>query len=110
MTGGGGGTGISLNAACAATATAPDVAFTNAGTAAATILQVAVTFNGKTYTAAPTGGTLCVIGASGSTTNTVYINFSTGGTNLPFGASGNQYTGYIALNNGAQVVFTGVFQ
>ncbi len=109
MTGGGAGTGTTLVAACAATATAPDVAFSNAGTAAATILQVAVTFNGKTYTAAPTGAGLCVIGASGSATSTVYINFTTGGTGLPFGASGNQFTGYVALNNGAQVVFTGVF-
>ncbi len=110
VTAAGGGTGTTLAAACAASATAPNVAFANSGTAAATIIQISLTFNGKTYTAAPTGGALCVVRASGSTTSTVYVNFSTGGTNLPFGAPGNQFTGYAALNNGAQVMFTGVFQ
>ncbi|MDG6934135.1 MAG: type IV pilin N-terminal domain-containing protein [Nitrososphaerota archaeon] len=98
---GGTGSGTSLAAACATSATAPDVVLTNTGTGAASVTGASLTFGGTTYVSSTPTGT-CVAAAG----STLFVNLS----GLAMGASGNAYTGTVTLSNGEIAQFTGVFQ
>ncbi len=98
------GAGITLAAACATSATAPDIVLTNTGTGAASVTGTSLTFGGSTYVSSTPSGT-CTIAAGA----TLFLNLDAG-SSTGMGASGNAYTGTVTLSNGEIAQFTGVFQ
>ncbi len=99
--------GAGLAVTCAATAGTPAMGFvqlSNLGTANAQVTAVSLTFGGNTYSATLTscGGT-SPINAGGN----LYLQFTANAAAAT--ATGQQYSGFAVISNGAQVVFTGAF-
>jgi flagellin-like protein len=95
-------------AACLTTAPASTSGYlqlTNTGTASTVASTISLTYGGSTFSVALTGGTTCTVPSGGS----MYIGITTL-TGFPaIGSSGQQFTGFVVMSNGAQVVYTGVF-
>ncbi|MDE1854204.1 MAG: type IV pilin N-terminal domain-containing protein [Thaumarchaeota archaeon] len=92
---------VACATAASTTAGVGNIQFSNSGSANAAITTVSLTYGGKTYSsAAPTSG--CTVTAGSS----LYITISVYPAAL---TSGQQFTGFVVTNNGAQVVFTGTF-
>jgi hypothetical protein len=104
--------GVPTGFICGTTPTAPYLTLTNTGTTAAAVASVTITWAGANSAFAAPGG--CIIGASGSSTATTYLNFAAASYLAAQGAqdavSGQSYTGTVTLSNGAQLLFTGVWQ
>ena len=80
------------------------ITLVNSGTGSTAADLVTLTFGGNTYTASVISAS-CGVGASGSSSSTLYIILSglTGG-------SGTSYTGSVSLTNGGSPPFSGVFE
>ncbi len=80
------------------------VTLSNLGTANAQVTAISLTFGGNTYSATLTncGGT-SPINAGG----TLYLQFTANAAAAS--STGQQYSGFAVISNGAQVVFTGTF-
>jgi hypothetical protein len=117
-------TGVSLSASyflaggttttftCAASSSAATVSLTNAGSGSGTVVGVMITWAGSDNAFTPSGA--CKIGAAGSSTSTAYVTFPSTSKLSSRGAvdatPGQPFTGTISLSNGAQLLFTGVWQ
>jgi len=89
--------------------TAPYLTMTNTGSASSAVTGITITWAGANNPFALTAATTCSVGAAGSTSAVTYAQFVAGKvTVLP--VSGQTYSGTITLSNGANLLFTGVWQ
>jgi flagellin-like protein len=90
----------SLAATCSATGSGSYLQLSNTGTASTVASTLSMTYGGNTYTS--TLPTSCTVGSGSSE----YVIVSA----LPVAPNpGTQFTGFVVMSNGAQVVYTGVF-
>jgi len=115
-------TGTSLTAAgfaagtagditCVTTAPAvPYITLTNTGTASATVTGVTITWAGANNAFALHAATTCSVGAAGSASATTFAQFTTTPKVTVLPVAGQTYSGIVTLSNGAQLLFTGIWQ
>ena len=95
------------SATCSATGGADYVAFRNTGTQSATINSFALTYEGQTFSALPSGAGACTLVAGGAT---VFVNLVFTGATGKLVSSGTQYVGTISASNGGASAYSGHFQ
>jgi flagellin-like protein len=95
----------STGVTCAASPSGNYLQLTNTGTASTVASTMSITYGGSTYsTNFGNAGAACTVPSGGS----LYITITAAG--FPASAtSGQQFTGFVVMSNGAQVVYTGVF-
>src|SRR5712692_9227115 len=93
---------------CSTTPAPNYLTLTNTGSGSASIASISLTWaaNNQAYTLSGT----CNIGASGSTSSTTYVIFTTTTKLTPDSTAGGSYTGTVTLSNGAQLLLTGIWQ
>jgi flagellin-like protein len=101
--------GATTTFTCAVSPSQAYLTLTNTGTGAASVSTVAITWAGvnNAYSLSNT----CNVGASGSATSTIYIIFPAFTLiSTKSAAAGQAFTGTVTLSNGAQLLFTGIWQ
>jgi hypothetical protein len=102
-----GAAGAQLAVTCSGTQGSPAFGFlelSNVGITNAQVIAVSLIYGGNTYSAVLTncGGTSPIYVGS-----TLFLQFT---QNAPAASTpGQQYSGFVVLNNGAQVIFSGTF-
>jgi FlaG/FlaF family flagellin (archaellin) len=93
---------------CASSSPGSYVAITNTGTLGSSVTAVSITWAGTNAAYTPSGA--CEIGATGSATASMYLNFPATTLIAPGAMAGQSYTGTVTLSNGAQLLLTGTWQ
>ncbi len=99
--------GSTTTFACASTSSGAYLTLLNSGSGRAVVAGVTITWAGTDDFFRVSGA--CAIGASGSTTATSYLIFPTTTKITPSAVTGQPFSGTVALSNGAQLLFTGMW-
>jgi hypothetical protein len=101
-------TGSTMTFTCSTASSGAYLTVTNTGTGSVASATISITWGG--INTAYTLSGVCIMGASGSATSTLYIIFPAT-TKIPLSAvAGQTYTGTVILSNGAQLLLTGTWQ
>ena len=93
---------------CSSSASGGWLAVTNTGTASARVTGVTITWGGANDAYTLSGS--CSIDAVGGASATYFITFPATTNVTVDAAAGQTYTGTVVMSNGAQLLFTGIWQ